>query len=449
MNMSALLQAPGIVVEDGRPVPVNKRATLAQPVRPRVAIPWIRVQSTNVNRHAAYLRPFHRDEFGSGNSSPSPGHVQATNQLIKSLRAKLFKLTRKVTAASNKAAAQPTTAHLQDLVERKERAHAAVRSIEKVWDYYFLIFSQRQTRFGEWMVACDRIALDCYQDTFMGLGVAKSIPAPPPFAHMEVGRTPATFRRGIRLSRLGQINPFPLVQLPYHRLLNPWTLGAITHEVCHNFQNELGLAKLIPRNIAATLLKAGLGRSVAAVWTRWNRETYADLHGLLLGGPAIVGSLLDVVGRSPSTVLTYNSRGVHPTPYLRVFLSLELLRRMGFTDEAEQYRKLWQRVYPDPRSGTIPNAVLETYPEAIRLIVDTVCFRRYQTLGNKSLAEVVPFGPKEQQVTEEASRRLAAGIDPGIIPERFLIGAARLAVDRRLARPEVITKNFYRDLARR
>lgn len=448
--MNALLQAPGIVEGDGRPEPrAKQRATLAKPAPPRIAIPWIRAQSINVNRHAAYLRPFRRDEFGTGTSTPSPGHIDATNQLLKSLRGKLFKLTRKVTSASGTAAGQPTTGHLQELVRRKERAHAWVRSIERVWDFYFLIFSQRQTRFGEWMVACDRIALDCYQDTFMGLGVAKSIPAPPPFAHMEVGRTPATFRRGIFLRRLGQINPFPLVQLPYHRLLNPWTLGAITHEVCHNFQNELGLAKLIPRNIAAAILKAGLGRSVAAVWARWNRESYADLHGLLLGGPAIVGSLLDVVGRSPSTVLTYNPRGVHPTPYLRVFLSLELLRRMGFADEAERYRKLWQKMYPDARSGSLPKAVLETYPEAVRLVVDVVCFRRYQTLGNKSLSQVVPFGPKEQQVTEEASRRLAAGVDPGIIPERFLIGAARLALDRRLARPEVITKNFYRDLARR
>jgi hypothetical protein len=44
---------------------------------------------------------------------------------------------------------------------------------------------------------------------------------------------------------------------------------------------------------------------------------------------------------------------------------------------------------------------------------------------------------------------MAAGVDPGIIPERFLIGAARLALDRRLARPGVITKNFYLELARR
>jgi hypothetical protein len=48
---------------------------------------------------------------------------------------------------------------------------------------------------------------------------------------------------------------------------------------------------------------------------------------------------------------------------------------------------------------------------------------------------------------EEASRRLAAGTDPGIIPERFLIGAVRLALDRRLARPEVLAKNFYLALA--
>jgi hypothetical protein len=50
---------------------------------------------------------------------------------------------------------------------------------------------------------------------------------------------------------------------------------------------------------------------------------------------------------------------------------------------------------------------------------------------------------------EEAARRLSAGTDPGIIPERYLIGAARVAFDQRLARPEVIKNNFYKELARR
>jgi hypothetical protein len=185
------------------------------------------------------------------------------------------------------------------------------------------------------------------------------------------------------------------------------------------------------------------------VWTRWNRELFADVSGLLLGGPAIVASLMDVVGRSPTTVLTYSSRGPHPTPYLRSFISIELLRRMGFPDEAEEYRRMWNRLYPNPRAGNLPRALLDSFPEVNRLVVDTVCFQPYQELGNKSLAQVIPFAPKEQQMVEEAARRLASGVDPGIIPERFLIGATRFALDHRLARPDVITEHFYKELARR
>ena len=49
----------------------------------------------------------------------------------------------------------------------------------------------------------------------------------------------------------------------------------------------------------------------------------------------------------------------------------------------------------------------------------------------------------------EAGRRLAQGNDPGIIPERFLIGASRYALNHRLADANNITQNFYRALGRR
>jgi hypothetical protein len=252
------------------------------------------------------------------------------------------------------------------------------------------------------------------------------------------------------LRRLGQqINPFPLIQLPYHRLVNPWTLGAVLHEVSHNLQNDLGLASDIPRSIARRLSGEGHNSLVTSVWTRWNRELFADLCGLLLGGPAVVGSLLDVIGRSPDFVVAYKARGPHPTPYLRAHLSLELLRRMGFPQEADSYRRLWVRLYPNPRSGNIPRDLLDTFPEACAKVVDTVCFQRYPSLGNRSLAQVMRYEQKDQAMIEEAARRLSAGVDPGIIPERFLIGAARYALDHNLARPGVITENFYKELARR
>jgi len=412
--------------------------------------PWIRAQSINVNRHWAALRPFRHGEFGTNAAAPTEGHLQAANDLIKKLRARLESLTASVGQTATLTSQEPSTPNLRTLVTQKERAHDWVRRIERIWDFYFELFGQRQSQFGDWLVSCDRIATDCYQHTFIGLGTAKSIPAPPPFAYMRTGFSPATFRRRIPLRQLGlQLNPFPLIQLPYHRLVNPWTLGAILHEVSHNLQNDLGLARVIPRAVARRLLQARLSPFVASTWTRWHREIYADLSGLLLGGPAVVASLMDVIGRSPRSVFSFSSRGPHPTMYLRTFISIELLRRMGFTEEAERYRRAWSRIYPNPRAGNIPQEMLETFPEANALVVDTICYQPYETLGNKCLSQAIKFAPKEQQMVEEAAIRLASGIDPGVVPERFLIGAARFALDNKLARPGVITEYFYRELSRR
>lgn len=412
--------------------------------------PWLRAQSINVNRHAAALRPFRREEFGNGASSPSEGHLQAVNELVLSLRRELLRLSSGVTQSVAAATTAPSAPGLMQVVQRKENAHRWVQRIEKIWDFYFELFGQRQGAYADWLLSCDRIALDCYKVAYTGLGAPRSVPAPPPFCYMRTGFAPATFRRQIPLTSLGkQLNPFPLVQLPYHRLVNPWTLGAVLHEVSHNLQSDLGLSRAVPRNVGMRLLRAGCTREVASIWVRWNREMFADMAALLLGGPEVVGSLMDVVGRGQETVFGFNPEGPHPTPYLRMLISVELLRRMGFDNQAESYRKAWTRIYPNPRAGSIPRTVLDTFPQASALAVDAMCYQPFPSLGNKSLAQVLPFAPKEQIMIEEAARRLAAGTDPGIVPERFLIGAARFALNNRLARPGAITVNFYKELARR
>jgi hypothetical protein len=412
--------------------------------------PWIRSQAISVTRHAAALRPFRNGEFGTGPAVPTEGHLQAVNALLVRLRRGLLATSERMRTHASDAAARPTTARLQKLVVTKEQAHDWVRAIEKIWDFYFELFGQRQSMLADWLLSCDRIALSCYQAAYLGVGEPKPLPAPPPFCYARTGFSPATFRRGIALRRLGrQINPFPLVQLPYHRLVNPWTLGAVLHEVGHNLQSDLGLNKAVPVAIGRRLLEEDCPAAVAQVWARWNREIFADLIGVLLGGPATVGSLLDVIGRSPRAVSAYNPHGPHPTPVLRAYLSIELLRRMGFTEEAERYESLWSKIYPNLRAGTLPRPLVDTFPTAHRAVVDALCFRQFGQLGKQSLADTIKFGVKEHQMTLEAAERLAGGTDPGVIPARFLIGAARSALDRGLARPGVITKNFYTELARR
>jgi hypothetical protein len=267
---------------------------------------------------------------------------------------------------------------------------------------------------------------------------------------MRSGFSPATYRRNIPLRRLGrQLNPFPLVQLPYHRLINPWTMGAIMHEVSHNLQNELELERAVPMAILRTLRAAGVPRETAAVWAQWNREIFGDMVGCLLGGEAFIASLMDVIGRAPDQALGFNPHGVHPTPYLRTFLSTELIRRMGFPETAASYEKAWRRLYPSPTEGSMPDQLLRTWPTAVPAVVDAVVETKYPSLGRKSLRQVITFEPRHQLMIDEAAGRLARGVDPGVVPERFLIGAVRVAVDRRLAPPETLMRNFYTELSRR
>jgi hypothetical protein len=431
-----------------RQVPTEAEDAAGRP--PRELLTWLRVQADNSRRHVAALRPFTREEFGSGPEAPTEGHVRAANELIELLTGRLRERSRRLDAAVLAATNVPVTSRLQRVVRGKEVAHTAALRAERVWDLYFELFGQRQSRFGTWLLGCDRIALDCYQYAYLGVGKARSIPAPPAFSYMRTGFSPATFRRGIPLRRLGRrLNPFPLIQLPYHRLVNPWTLGAILHEVCHNLHNDLGLARVVPTEIRRRLIEQGIPAQVAAVWVRWNRETFADLAGLLLGGPAVVSSLMDVIGRSPEFVTQYAPGTPHPTPFLRVLVSVDLLRRMGFDEEARIARAIWLRTYPRVPRGNIPAPLLRTFDAAYPVVTDVICATPYPSLGGRTLAQTLRFERKEQQMIEEAARRLAQGDDPGVVPERFLIGAARFALDRRLATPEALVTNFYRELARR
>src|SRR5215471_16903021 len=119
-------------------------AVHAPPPSP-VLMPWLQAQAINVNRHAAALRPFRRDEFGTGAAAPTEAHLQAANDLVRSLRTGLLRLTRKVTSAVDDATGDPTTPLLQQVVRHKEKAHNWVRAIERIWDFYFELFGQRQS----------------------------------------------------------------------------------------------------------------------------------------------------------------------------------------------------------------------------------------------------------------------------------------------------------------
>ncbi|MGA0594628.1 hypothetical protein [Enterovirga sp. CN4-39] len=429
--------------------PPRARARQAITATTGDALPFFALRTAvNATRFGTGLKSFREDEFGLGPEAPSRAHIQAVNRLLAEARQpqivedeRLSRVARNIGKAGD--------AQRALLLHLKERNQALAGEAEKIWEFYLNLFSQRAGPFRHWLRGIDRIALDCYQAVYLGLGKARPIPSPAPFAYMEAGFGPATFRRGVKLSMLGQRqNPFPLVKVPYHRLLNPWSLGAVPHEVAHNLQNDLGLWAVMPRRIKRAFTGHKLPDRNAEVWQRWHKETYADLTGVLLIGPAYVGSLMDVVGRSREQASAYSDDAVHPTPLIRVPLNIRLLERIGFGEDASAFRRAWDQLYPASVWRKIPGWVTERLQQQIDTTLDAMCFENFDEYGDKALAQVIRFEPKHATLVREAALRLEAGTSTGVLPERFLIAAARIALVRKRTDPEVIHRNFYDTLGR-
>lgn len=403
----------------------------------------------NADRYARGMAHFTNTQFGKGPQSPSPAHISAVNELLQAAH-KLVRQEQTKLVASARAVRQSNGADARSaMLEHKERLHNIAQQGEKVWEFYLNLFNQRTGPFATMLSGIDRIALDCYRAVYLGLGKARSIPSPTPFAYVQTGFGPATFRRGVRLTKLGRRqNPFPLVMIPFHRLINPWSLGAVPHEVAHNIQSDLGLWDVMPGRIRARFAEARLPPAAAAIWMRWHKESYADLVGTLLIGPAYVGALMDVVGRSVSQTASYSDDAVHPTPLIRVPLNLHLLDRMGFHADAKAFRAAWDALYPASAWQTLPAALRKDLPAQLAAAVEAMVMTPMPELGGRSMFDVARFEPKHAQVTAEGAHRLESGHSTGVLPERFLIGAARLALARGKASPEMIARNFYATLER-
>ena len=429
-------------------------ATTLAPSRPtatsdgaRLLDNWLAIQALNLDRHARSLRPFDHTEFGTGPAAPSPAHVDAVNALVAGLRDKVLASTAEVGHAVEAARSAPAQPVLLRVLDRKQAVTPKVLHVEAVWDFYHDLFTQRLSAFGPRLRALDRVGADCYEAIYLAL--RRPVPTLLPFCYADSGFSPATFRRGVPLSKLRQhANLFPLVTIPQHRLSNVWALSSILHEVSHNLQADLGLWEVMPGLLRTRLAAHHVPAEVADTFARWHKEIAADLFALVLGGPAAVESLMDVVGRSRRATVVFDPGTVHPTPYLRTFISTALLRRLGLPKLAGGLEAAWGHLYP-AGDRELPAAMRSTFPMACEVVVDTMVFTRHPQLGDRSLAELVPFGPAQHAAIEAGGRALAAGRDPTPVPPRLLVSAARAAVDNRLAPPEAITDSFYRALGRR
>ncbi|GBC60426.1 hypothetical protein DENIS_1378 [Desulfonema ishimotonii] len=359
---------------------------------------------------------------GDRQYAPSMAHFRAANRRLARIDRDIAKRLAFLRRHMRTSSPENTLTYMA-LVEREiDRARRA-------FGMFFDIFSQRGSAFAPTLAAHDLIAGDCYAAVRASAPHVFKGDLLRPITYMEHGYSPATTRRGVSLGRLlGERNPFPIIRLPWDRD-NPWQ-AVFLHEVSHNLQADLGLWQENKNAVSRRMLRAGSDMAVTSVYTRWHKEVFADVAAVLLGGPASVWGSMDFLAHPSPKTMTFKPRGVHPTGYLRVLILAELLKRMGFGDEATRVRRVWTGLYHPAKGHRMPVRLLKTSPRTIPEVVDEIAYQARRNLGQRALADVIRFGHGDERRIRRGASELAGGRMPSGLPPRFFVSASRYALHR-------------------
>jgi hypothetical protein len=307
--------------------------------------------------------------------SPTGAHFRAANRRLQKIRTAIERRRTLLQRNWRNATPQHALVHMAMLEREVDRAR-------RTFGLFFEIFCQRGSDFAPALAAHDVIAADCYTAIREADPFVLDRPLLKPVCYMEHGASPSTNRRGVQLNRLlGESNPFPVIRIPWDRD-NPWQ-AVFLHEVAHNLQADLGIWNENRDAVARRL--AGLRNPLATtVYRRWHKEIFADLAALLLGGTAAAWGMLEFLAHPGGRALTYRPGGAHP----------HLLGSTG---------------------AVIP------------AVVDEIAFQPRRNLGQRALADILPFTREQEAAIRRGGMLLARGRVPPLAP-RHLVSASRFAL---------------------
>lgn len=378
--------------------------------------------------------------------APSPAHFAAANARLAQIDGHVASQLRQIASELRDPAVRHETLLRQSaLVERE------VDRARRAYGLFFDVFIQRGTGFAPALAACDSIAADCFSVVRVHAPGVLSGPLLKPVTYLEHSFSPATFRRGVVLRRLlGELNPFPLVRVPYEHVQSPWGMGVVLHEIGHNLHSDMRIWQETQAGVQRRVWQVTHDAWVTRIWARWHKEIFADLIALLLGGPASALAMKEFLAYPAARVLTFRPLSVHPTPYLRMFIQAEMLRRMGFADDARRLASVWTDLYGHATGrDRLPAPLLASARRVIPHVVDEIAFQPKRGLGQRPLVDVVPFTADDERQIRQAAAAIGAGQLPRGLAPRFAVSASRYAFDRRLADASEISRTVLGGLAQR
>jgi hypothetical protein len=107
----------------------------------------------------------------------------------------------------------------------------------------------------------------------------------------------------------------------------------------------------------------------------------------------------------------------------------EMLRRIGFAENAARLSRVWRTLYDPARGHRLPAALVGNPERIIAQVVDEIAFQTRRNLAHRALVDVIPFSAADQQAIAAGARLLMRGQGERVqLPPRFLVSAAAYAL---------------------
>jgi hypothetical protein len=314
------------------------------------------------------------------------------------------------------------------IVANARRIERLVIDLHSVWEFFRAKLVLRAAKpFADFLAVADEFAWACYKPALDAIDPMRK---EPPLTFFKSDTSPYaiprdhSYRAWVDNDRLRSTDavellkslPIPVVGIPWFQSRHLPDLLIVAHEVGHHVE-ELGLN--------ADLLKAVGGAKVmnshAEAWLTWSGEVFADVFATLAAGPAFTIALVDFLATAPATIAeearTKKPLGDYPTAYLRILVSVAVLRRT-FPDEAKEVEQSWRAMFP--------THAMKTWEDDCPLIAQAIVDHGYRN-GAFKLSDLGAFGAIEQGHAVDAATAARASMDVDSIDVRELVAATALA----------------------
>jgi len=316
-----------------------------------------------------------------------------------------------------------------------------------VWDFFRSRLAMRGDDFlKRYLQACDEFAWSCYEGARTRFLQAQARLHPgepaiagkePPLVFLNGGWSPFAVSRekaldldrpafgvaggavawletGAFHSVVRQL-PFPMIGVPWYQVRHLPDALVLGHEMGHVLEWDFNLRPDMEAALARTLI----ADERRPAWSAWRAEVFADLVGVLAGGPRFGGALMDFLATDRAKIQqerrTPGVWGAYPMRWLRIDLVAFALRQTGFEQEGLKLRADWQQAYDAP---LLQPEFLGDVPAVVSALIDG---------PYTALADDAGKGPALTDLL--AFRKDAAGapFDEGVVEALFGQGALDMA----------------------